>query len=583
MLSSTMLVLHGSGVSSGIAIGKAYVMQREHPEVPEYVVPARLIEDEVERFLRAVEKGRVQLQLIRSHIPKTAPPEIASIIDTHLLILEDSMISDAPIGAIRKERHNAEWALKTQAQRLGEVFEQMEDPYLRNKKTDVAQVVDRVLNNLLRPSEQAHEQITDVLAGQIVIATDLTPADTVILKHNRIGAFVTSMGGPISHTAIMARSLGIPAIVAVHNAPRYIRNGEELIVDGKRGALIVAPDKAVIAEYRQHQKDIVLLRRELETLRSSPAVTHDGHPISLLANIELPEDIKAVAKVAAAGIGLYRSEFLFMNRRGLPDEDEQFKAYVRVVKALADKPVTIRTLDLGADKQMDGGGPGNAVVTNPALGLRAVRLCLNDTSLFIPQLRAILRASAHGRVQIMIPMLSSLDELLRVLELIEATKANLRREGEKFDAEIPIGGMIEVPAAAISADLFARHLDFLSIGTNDLIQYTLAIDRLDEAVNYLYDPLHPSVLRLIVTTLHAGKDAGIPVAMCGEMAGDPRYTRLLLGLGLTEFSMHPSALLEIKKIVRESKLGELRKMAEGVMQAHDTRELHQLVDEMNGV
>jgi phosphotransferase system enzyme I (PtsI) len=576
-----MLVLHGSGVSSGIAIGNAYVMQREHPEVPEYLLPTHAVDDEVERFLRAVEKGRVQLQLIRSHIPKTAPPEIASIIDTHLLILEDSMISDAPIGTIRKELRNAEWALNIQAQRLGEVFEQMEDPYLRNKKTDVAQVVDRVLNNLLRPTEPGHEQIADVLAGQIVIATDLTPADTVLLKHNRIGAFVTSMGGPISHTAIMARSLGIPAIVAVHNAPRYIRNGEELIVDGKRGVLIVAPDKAVIAEYRQHQKDIVQLRRELESLRSSPAVTHDGHVIRLLANIELPEDVKAVTKAAAAGIGLYRSEFLFMNRRGLPDEDEQYKAYVRVIKALPDKPVTIRTLDLGADKQVNGGTPGNAVATNPALGLRAVRLCLHDTGLFIPQLRAILRASAHGRVQIMIPMLSSLDELLRVLELIEATKTELTRDGEKFDAEIPIGGMIEVPAAAISADLFARHLDFLSIGTNDLIQYTLAIDRLDEAVNYLYDPLHPSVLRLIVTTLRAGQDAGIPVAMCGEMAGDPRYTRLLLGLGLTEFSMHPSALLEIKKIVRDSNLAELRTLAAGVMQAHDTHELHQLVDEMN--
>jgi len=577
-----MLILHGTGVSSGIAIGKAYVMQREHPEVPEYVLPAHLIEDEVERFLRAVEQGRMQLQLIRNHIPKTAPPEIASIMDTHLLILEDSMISGAPIDAIRKERCNAEWALKTQAERLGAVFEQMQDPYLRNKKTDVGQVVDRVLNNLLRPSDQGHEQIGDALAGQIVIATDLTPADTVILKHNRIGAFVTALGGPISHTAILARSLGIPAIVAVHNATRYIRNGEELIVDGKRGALIVAPEKAVVAEYRQHQKDIIHLRRELETIKTSPAVTRDGHAVNLFANIELPEDIKAVAKVAAAGIGLYRSEFLFMNRRGLPDEDEQFKAYLRVVKAMGDKPVTIRTLDLGADKQVDGGGRGGAVVTNPALGLRAVRLCLHDTSLFIPQLRAILRASAHGRVQIMIPMLSGLDELFRVRALIEATKLELKRAGEKFDPDIPIGGMIEVPAAAISADLFARHLDFLSIGTNDLIQYTLAIDRLDETVNYLYDPLHPAVLRLIVNTLRAGKDAGIPVAMCGEMAGDPRYTRLLLGLGLTEFSMHPSALLEIKKIVRESTLGELRIMAERVMQAHDPRELHQLVEDMNG-
>ncbi|MDA8420756.1 MAG: phosphoenolpyruvate--protein phosphotransferase [Pseudomonadota bacterium] len=577
-----MLVLHGTGVSSGIAIGKAYVLHRERPEVPEYMLPQGSAEDEVGRFIAAIDAARTQLERIRDHIPKSAPPEISSIIDTHLLILHDKMICEAPVATIRTKHYNAEWALKTQSDELSAVFEQMDDPYLRSKKTDVGQVVDRILRNLLVPSNGEHEQITDALDGQIVVANDLTPADIVLLKHTRIAAFVTNLGGPISHTAILARSLEIPAIVAVHNATRAIRNGEELIVDGKLGVLIVLPEPDIIAEYHTRQRDIVSLKRELEAIKASRSETRDGTEIALCANIELPDDVKAVTKVAAHGIGLYRTEFLFMNRPDLPDEEEQFRAYAKVVKALPGKPVTIRTLDLGADKRAESTSRSVSTVTvNPALGLRAIRLCLHDTSLFRPQLRAILRASALGQVRIMIPMLSSLGETFRVLDLIEETKAELNRQGQAFDPDMPVGGMIEVPAAAVSADLFAPHLDFFSIGTNDLIQYTLAIDRVDEAVNYLYDPLHPSVLRLIATTIRAGKATGIPVAMCGEMAGDTRYTRLLLGLGLDEFSMHPSALLEIKRIVRDSSLQELKRRAQDVLDARDTAELHAIVEKMN--
>jgi len=576
-----MLTLHGTGVSSGIAIGKAYVLHRDRPEVPEYMLPLGLVDDEVRRFRDAVDKAREQLERIREHIPPGAPPEIASIIDTHHLILHDKLISEAPIERIRQRQVNAEWALKAQGDALAAVFEQMEDPYLRNRKLDVNQVVDRVLRILLA-TEEEHEKISGALEGQIVIANDLSPGDTVLLKHNRVAAFVTNLGGPISHTAILARNLEIPAIVAVHNATRYVRDGEDLIVDGKLGVLIAAPDKPVVTEYRQRQKEIAVLRRELATIKESRSATRDGVPVQLLANIELPDDIKTVQKVAAAGIGLYRTEFLFMNRTDQPDEDEQYQAYVKVVKAMADKPVTIRTLDLGADKQANGGGGRHDTVTaNPALGLRAVRLCLHDTSLFKPQLRAILRASAHGDVRMMIPMLSSLDELLRVLDLIEEVKNDLAQEGRKFNPELPVGGMIEVPAAAVAADLFAPHLDFFSIGTNDLIQYTLAIDRVDDAVSYLYDPLHPSVLRLIAMTLAAGQAADIPVAMCGEMAGDTRYTRLLLGLGLREFSMHPSGLLQVKKIVLESALDELEQRSREVLAARDMRELHDLVERMN--
>ena len=573
-----MLALHGTGVSDGVAIGKAFVLKRELPEIPEYVIPREYIDEEVARLQRAVEASRRQLMAIREHIPANAPPEATSFLDAHLLMLDDKMISQAPIEAIRRHQYNAEWALKVQSDILGAIFEQMDDHYLRNKKTDVNQVVNRIQRNLLQQNYDEHEKMAE---GDIVVADDLTPADTVMLKHNRVRAFVTSLGGPISHTAILARSLGIPAIVAAHSASRYVNSGEELIVDGKRGMLIVAPDRALIAEYRRRQKDIARKRRELNRLKTSRAVTRDGRRISLLANIELPADVRAAAQAGADGIGLYRTEFLFMNRPAPPNEEEQFRAYVKVVRSLPGKPITIRTLDLGADKQVDGGRAGNAITVNPALGLRAVRLCLHDTSLFRPQLRAILRASAFGKVRMMIPMLSSQDELSRVLDLIEETKSDLKRERVKFNPKIPVGGMIEVPAAAISADLFAPYLDFFSIGTNDLIQYTLAIDRVDDAVNYLYDPLHPSVLRLISITIQAARQADIPVAMCGEMAGDPRYTRLLLGLGLAEFSMHPATLLEIKKIVRDADLGRLTRFARDVLRLRDTHEIHALVEKQS--
>jgi phosphotransferase system enzyme I (PtsI) len=577
-----MLTLHGTGVSSGIAVGRAYVLHRDRPEVPEYMLPPHLLDEEVRRFHNAVARARDQLEGIREHIPPAAPPEIASIIDTHHLILRDKLIGEAPAELIVRQQVNAEWALKTQGDALAAVFDQMEDPYLRNRKVDVAQVVDRVLRILLA-AEDEHEQISGALEGQIVIANDLSPADTVLLKHHRVAAFVTNLGGPISHTAILARNLEVPALVAVHNATRYVRDGEELIVDGKLGVMIVSPEKQVIGEYRQRQREVAVLRRELAALKESAAVTRDGVAVELLANIELPDDIKAVNKVSAQGIGLYRTEFLFMNRPDLPDEDEQFRAYVKVVKAMGGRPVTIRTLDLGADKQTNGGVAAShgQVTVNPALGLRAVRLCLHDTSLFKPQLRAILRASAYGNVRLMIPMLSSLSELDRVLDLLDEVKSELAHEGQRFNPEMLVGGMIEVPAAAVAADLFAPRLDFFSIGTNDLIQYTLAIDRVDDAVSYLYDPLHPSVLRLVHMTLQAGLAAGIPVAMCGEMAGDTRYTRLLLGMGLREFSMHPSGLLQVKKIVLESGIAELEQQAREVLALHEPRDLHDRVELMN--
>ena len=574
-----MFTVHGSGVSSGISIGTAHVLSRARPSVPEYNVPKVLIDKEVERFKTAIALARDQLERIRQHIPKKAPPEAVSFIETHQLILDDTMISEAPIATIRKEQRNAEWALKVQSDRLGEIFERMDDQYLRNRKTDIDQVVDRVLRNLIMPGEQ--ESGEEIEAGQIIVASDLTPADTVMLKHNRIKAFVTDWGGPISHTAILARSLGIPAIVATHSATQYVRNGETLIVDGKRGVIIIDPEPSILQEYRRRQRAIRELKKELENIKRAKSRTRDGRTVQLMANIELPADVTAANKAGAEGIGLYRTEFLYMNREHPPTEDEQFRAYRKIVKAMENRPVTIRTLDLGADKQVDGGASTGPVSVNPALGLRAVRLCLNDLNLFRPQLRAILRAAVFGKVKMMIPMLSTQAELFRVLELIEEVKQELKREGKAFDPNLPVGGMIEVPAAAVSADLFAPYLDFLSIGTNDLIQYTLAIDRVDDAVNYLYDPLHPSVLRLIDLTIRAGESAGIPVAMCGEMAGDSRYTRLLLGMGLKEFSMHPSTLLEVKKIIRENEFAKMSRFARSILRTTNTSIVHDMVEREN--
>lgn len=572
-----MLALHGSGVSQGISIGRAYVLRHEQLEIPEYVIPKQYIDDELKRFNAAIAAARQQLEHVRDHVPAGAPPETASLIDAHLLILGDAMISKAPIDIIDEQQRNAEWALKTQSEDLGRIFETMHDPYLRAKKIDVDQVVDRVLRNLLTTKEQDDEAMSN---GQILVARDLTPADTVMLKQKRIRAFVTDLGGPISHTAILARSLGIPAIVSAHNATRFLRTGDKLVVDGRCGLLIVGDHKKIASEYRRRRQQSSQTRRELDRIRAGRSITNDGQKIRLLANIELPADLKAAARVHASGIGLYRTEFLFMNRPTAPTEEEQYRAYLKVVKAFRGKSVTIRTLDLAADKQVDGTGD-TPTAANPALGLRAIRLCLHDISLFRPQLRAILRASAYGKVRMMIPMLSSLDELFHVLDLIKETKSELKKQGKEFDHRMPTGGMIEVPAAAISADLFASHLDFLSIGTNDLIQYTLAIDRIDDTVNYLYDPLHPSVLRLINSIIKAGNAAGIPVAMCGEMAGDARYTRLLLGMGLKEFSMHPSTLLEIKKIVRMSSLAKLRTFARKVLRNRDVGGIHALIDRTN--
>lgn len=570
--------LHGVGVSRGIAIGNVHIIERNQLEILEYCVREDEIDEEIKRFKKAVSSARQQLRAIRGHIPKEVGSDIAAFIDTHLLMLEDTAITEEP-GRIISEQHcNAEWALKLQCDALVNVFEEMDDAYLRTRKDDVVHVINRILRILLKQSPLRHEEPDSRLTGYIVLADDLTPADTVLLQHQGIVAFVTEFGGPTSHTAILARSLGIPAIVGIHQARRYVREDDQLIIDGSRGVLLANPDKRTLNHYRRQQRDEKRYLSGLKKIRLAPPITADGVEIDLQTNIELPRDFETVREVGASGVGLYRTEFLYMNRDKPPDEEEHYETYAHVIRILDGLPLTIRTLDLGADKQVDGGRQSGPVQSNPALGLRAIRLCLKEPALFRPQLRAIMRASALGPVRMMIPMLSNLHEIRQVLLMIHELKKELAEEDIPFDSDIPVGGMIEVPAAAVCADVFARHLDFLSIGTNDLIQYTMAIDRVNEEVNYLYDPLHPAVLRLIHQSLQAGERAGIPVAMCGEMAGESQYTRLLLGLGLREFSVHSAVLLEVKQIIMQSRIRDLSKLARKALNAGTGGEVAELMD-----
>jgi phosphotransferase system enzyme I (PtsI) len=572
--------LQGICAAKGIAIGGIYIVDRGQVEVSEYALEPTEVESEVQRFERAVGQAREDLSAVRQRIPPGTPAEIASFLDAHLLMLEDSALTRAPLDVIRELRCNAEWALKVQRDTLVSVFEEMDDPYLRTRKDDVDHVVGRIQRILLRHEGVRHESADGSLAGAVVLAHDLTPADTVLLQQQGIRGFIVEYGGPTSHTAILARSLRIPALVGVHQARLYLRDNDRVIIDGRAGVVLVDPDARIVRHYQRRRRDIERHRAARLKLVDMPARTSDGVDVTLQANIELPEDVQAARRVNASGVGLYRTEYLFMNRDAVPDESEQVEAYASVVRSMRGLPVTIRTLDVGADKAVPQGLTGSPA-PNPALGLRAIRLCLREPALFRPQIRAILRASAFGPVRLMVPMLSGLVELAQVLQIIAECQRELTEEGLRFDPHTPIGAMIEVPAAAVCADLFAREVDFLSIGTNDLIQYTLAIDRTDDEVNYLFDPLNPAVIRLIQNTLQAGRKGGVPVAMCGEMAGNPRYTRLLLGLGLREFSVPPNALLEIKQIISTSDTAELAPMVRRMMRTTDQRLRASIFDAVN--
>jgi len=574
------LALYGLGVSRGVAIGKAYVLFRDEINVAEYVVEKNNIEQEIQRFKDAINQAEQELHVVLTQLPESTQGNIKSFITTHLLMLEDDALAHIPVDIIRERACNAEWALKLQRDALVSVFNQMNDDYLRTRRDDVDFVVNRVLRILLKQKDHATDLTSGSLQDRIVLADDLSPAEIVLMKNQNIAAFVTEYGGTTSHTAILARSLGIPALVGVHNARATLVSGEELVVDGHQGVVLANADQKLITFYYalcSKQKGRV---RQLKQLKSQPSVSQDGIKISLRANVELAEEFPAVREVKAEGIGLYRTEMLYMNSDTLPTEEQQLETYRQLVEAADGEPVVIRTLDLGGEKSVVS-IQQNDVIINPALSLRGLRLCLKEIPIFRTQLRAILRASAYGQVQLMVPMLSTVHELSQVKTLLADVKKELTQEGHAFSDSLLVGGMVEVPAVALAANVFARHLDFMSIGTNDLIQYTVAADRIDDSVNYLYDPLHIGVLRLIHMVIEAGKETDTPVSMCGEMAGDVRYTRLLLGLGLREFSMHPACLLEVKQQIQNSHIAQLKEQVLEVLEHGEHSAIHELMLTMN--
>ena len=569
--------LHGIPVSKGIAIGKAVLISRAALEVSHHLVEAGKEEAEAQKLLDAFDQVRLELEQLRQGLPKDAPQEMAAFLDVHGMILADPALAEKPMKLIRTQRLNAAWALTTELNDLLEQFADIEDAYLKERANDIRQVAERVIKALNAQKKDSLKD-SDFLPGSevgvesIIVAHDIAPHDMLRFKEHAFTGFVTDLGGKTSHTAIVARSMEIPAVVGVRHASEMIRHGDWLVLDGERGVVVVAPDEQLLAEYRKLQTQVLKEARKLQQLKHAKTETADRVEIELFANIELPEDAIQAVKLGAVGVGLFRSEFLFMDRKqALPDEEQQYQEYRRVVDLMHGLPVNIRTIDVGADKALGGGGDISQTGTSP-LGLRAIRWSLTEPEIFLTQLRAILRASAHGQARIMIPMLAHAKEIDETFRLIEKAKQQLHQRGKAFNPNIQVGAMIEIPAAALVLPLFINRFDFLSIGTNDLIQYTLAIDRADHAVAHLYDPLHPAILNLLANIIEQAKRANVPVAVCGEMAGDPALTRLLLALGLTDFSMHFSQLLLVKREILQANVGLLKARVARVLRAYEPEE-----------
>lgn len=590
--------LHGLPVARGVAIGRAVLVVSSRVDVAHYFIQASEVQAEIGRLRTARDAVAQELQRLQASVAlmkrEDAPHELSALLEVHQMLLQDEALTDGVKHWISERLYNAEWALTTQLEIVARQFDEMEDDYLRERKADLEQVVERVLRQmkgtaavLVPPPPPPRRARTEGEEGGeageddfdvplVLVAHDLSPADMLQFKKSVFAGFVTDVGGKTSHTAIVARSMDIPAVVGARSASQLVRQDDWIIIDGEAGVVIVDPSPIILAEYGFKQRQGELERERLWRLRHKPAITLDGEAVELLANIEMPEDSAAAVKAGAVGVGLFRSEFLFMGREArsltrLPDEDEQYEAYRRAIEGMRGMPVTIRTIDIGADKPLDGKG-GKQEYLNPALGLRAIRWSLSEPAVFLVQLRAILRAAVHGPVHLLIPMLAHAREIRQTLVLVEQAREELRANGVP-QGEVKLGAMIEIPAAAMMLRVFLKHFDFLSIGTNDLIQYTLAIDRADEAVSHLYDPCHPAVLRLVADTIAECRRLGKGVSVCGEMAGDVQFTRLLLGLGLRSFSMHPSQILAVKQEVLRADTGRLAPWAQQVLGSDEPSEL----------
>lgn len=578
-----MIVLHGYAAGRGIAIGRAHLVVRGISQVPQYHLKDDEIPNEISRFEAAIKSTRKQLEQIRSAIPENAPTELGAFISLHLMLLTDVTLSREPIDILQEQAINAEWALKIQTDHLSLQFDEIDDEYLRQRKQDMLQVVERIQKNLAGQSPEINLE-TNLLEDTVLIAHDLSPADTVFFKDQRIEGFVTDMGGPTSHTAILGRSLNIPSVVGLGNARQLISENEYVIVDGIGGVLIIDPDELVLAEYRRRLKDYRDHQKSLKKLKKTATTTEDGEEIDLLANIESAEDIKMLHNIGADGVGLLRSEFSYLNRDTLPEEDELYQIYSDISKKLKGKPLTIRTVDLGVDKNprwFGNNGTPNAAL-NPALGLTGIRLCHAEPMMFRTQIRAILRAAVHGNVKMMFPMIASVSELKQSLIHLETAKKQLTERGETF-GKIEVGCMIEIPSAALTVSSLLKLIDFVSIGTNDLIQYTLSVDRSDDSVSYLYQPAHPAIIKLLSHIIRTANRAGKGVSVCGEMAGDAVYTRLLLGLGLRKFSMTSNNLLAIKDIIVRSNTVNLVNDVAKIIRNEDPDKVDDLLKKLNQI
>ena len=569
----------GMAVSRGVAIGRAVLVASSRVDVAHYFVSAEQVAGEIDRLRMARDVVAAELSTLKADLPAEAPAELSALLDVHLMLLHDDTLSGATKQWVLERHYNAEWALSAQLEVLARQFDEMDDDYLRERKADVEQVVERMLRALSREGGDGDALQGAALSGNlggeeplVLVANDMAPADMLQFKRSVFTGFVTDVGGTNSHTAIVARSMDIPAVVGAREASRLVRQDDWIVIDGDAGVVVVNPSPIVLEEYRFRQRQSELERARLHRLRHTPAVTLDGLPIELLANIELPSDAGPALESGAVGVGLFRSEFLFMNRADdLPGEDEQFEAYRAAVQAMNGLPVTIRTVDIGADKpleRMSAAELRHEHVLNPALGLRAIRWSLSEPGMFRQQLRAILRASAYGKVRVLIPMVAHLSEVRLTLEALARARQQLDDAGKAY-GPVELGAMIEVPAAAICIESFLHHFEFVSIGTNDLIQYALAIDRADESVSHLYDPWHPAVLQLIARTIDFASRAGRGVSVCGEMAGDPLFTDLLLGMGLRSFSMHPARIASIKQRVLRADTRRLAAVLPRILAAED--------------
>ena len=576
--------VHGLAVSRGIAMGRAVLVASSRADVAHYFIDPSKTVEEIQRVRAGRDAVAEEIARVQRDLPKDAPHELSALLDVHLMLLQDEQLISGIKHWITDRLYNAEWALTTQYEIIARQFDDMEDEYLRERKADLEQVVERILGFMkgvaspVLPAGRAHRQprqqdllLDDTLDVPLVlIAHDISPADMLQFKQSLFVGFATDVGGKTSHTAIVARSLDIPAVVGARSASQLIEQDDWVIIDGDAGVLIVDPSPIILAEYGFKKRQGELERQRLNRLKHTPAVTLDGQKVDLLANIEMPDDTAGAMAVGAVGVGLFRSEFLFMGRAGkLPGEQEQYLAYRKAVEGMQGLPVTIRTVDIGSDKPLDKlTDRTQDGQLNPALGLRAIRWSLADPPMFLTQLRAILRAAAHGQVNLLVPMLAHASEIRQTLSLIDHARAELDNKGIDY-GPVQLGAMIEIPAAALTLKLFLKYFDFLSIGTNDLIQYTLAIDRADEAVAHLYDPCHPAVLRLIADTIAQCNAQGKSVSICGEMAGDVGMTRLLLGLGLRSFSMHPSQILAVKQQILRADAGKLKGWAEKVLDSDE--------------